>query len=143
MKSIYQRLGEAVEKLTDAGKFKTYREASKDCASVEAQLNCAERLLGAPVKESKPPAKKNNGAGDNGTLLTESARTISEKVDPFAKADGIMYKGLGISEADQRRLKGLPPAGESLTPSQLREFRFLRSINLSESDALKGAKRVA
>jgi hypothetical protein len=102
-------------------------------------------LLAAPVKEAKPPAIKNNGAADNGhEVFTESTKnTITEKVDPFAKGDAILHKAIGLSESDSRRLRGLPPGGETLTASQLREYRFLRSINLSESDALKGAKRVA
>ncbi|MBZ5687217.1 MAG: hypothetical protein LAP86_19520 [Acidobacteriia bacterium] len=148
MRSIYQRLGEAVEKLANAGKSKQYREASKDCMSVEAQLVCAERLLVAPVKESLPPAVKNNGASDNGhiTDLTESARTITESAaaDKWrARSDAVMYKSWGLSESDIRRIKGLPAGGETLTASQLREYRWGLAIKLSEQDSLRLAKKVA
>lgn len=143
MKSIYQRLGEVTEQLAEVGKFTKYVEESANCKSIESKINCAERILKTEVSESKPPIIKHNGAGDNGrgTEFRESAGTIGETA--FAKADEVLFKALGFSETDQRRLKGLPPAGESLTPSQLREFRFLRSIKLSEADALAGAKRVS
>jgi len=147
MKSIYQKLGEAVEQIAKAGKSKQYREASANLLSIEAQLQCAERLLAAPVKESKPPAIKNNGAADNGhvEVLTESAGTITETADAKwrERSDAVMYRSWGLSEADIRRLKGLPSDGTKLTPTQLREWRFLRSANLSESDALRGALKVS
>ena len=138
MKSIYQRLGEATEKLADLGKFKQYTEATKNCTSVEQKLHAAEKLLAAPVKEGEP-ITKHNGAGDNGRI-TESD-TITET--DLGKGDATLYNGLGIPEGDQRRLMGLPPVGTKLTPTQLREFRFLRSIKLSEADALRGALKIA
>lgn len=57
--------------------------------------------------------------------------------------DDFVNELASFSESDARRLRGLPPAGETLTANQLREYRFLRGIRLSESDALKGARRVA
>ena len=132
MKSLYIVLSEALEKMTSKQRDKFY-ESRKSGSPIEVQVNCAEAILAGKVKESAP-ITKHNGAGDNGgELFTESA--ITETADP--------YRGLGFSESDLRRLNGLPPVGENLTASQLREFRFLRSIRLSEADALKGAKKVA
>lgn len=140
MKSLHARLSEVLEKLTSKQRDKFY-ESRKSGDPIEVQVNCAEAILAGKVKESNP-ITKHNGAGDNGRV-TEFTESGNSRITETAKSDAILYKGLGISEADQRRLNGLPPAGESLTANQLREYRFLRSIRLSESDALKGARRVA
>jgi hypothetical protein len=140
MKSIYQRLGEATEKLADLGKFKQYTEAVKNATSVEAKLNAAERILAEPVKEAEPITKNNGRQHNGGELFTESAVGMTETI---RTGDAALYNGLGISEAEQRKLAGLPPVGTKLTSNQLREFRFLRSIKLSEADALRGALKVA
>ena len=59
------------------------------------------------------------------------------------KVNAILAKAMGILEADQRRLKGLPPATDKpLTPGQLREYRFARSIRINEADALRLALKV-
>lgn len=146
MKSLAQKLGELTEKIADKGKWSAYVEAVKNCTSLEAKINAAESVLRTikEVSESRGPITKHNGVADNGhESFTESARRGAMTETTIPTGDAALYKGLGISEADQRRLNGLPPAGESLTPSQLREFRFLRSIRLSEADALKGARKVA
>jgi hypothetical protein len=142
MKSLHTKLNEALEKMTSKQRDKFF-ESRKSGSAVEVQLNCAQAILDGKVKESAP-ITKHNGVGDNGhESFTESARqgAMTETIIP--KSDAALYKGLGISEADQRRLMGLPPAGTNLTATQLREYRFLRSINLSEADALRGAQKVA
>jgi len=145
MESLEGILGRLTEQIADKGKWSAYKEAIKNCKSLESKIAAAESVLRTikEVSESRAPVTKHNGAGDNGReVFTESDHgPITETA--FGKGDAALYKGLGISENDQRRLLGLPPAGESLTPSQLREYRFLRSIRLSESDALKGARRIA
>lgn len=140
MKSLHTQLNEALEKMTSKQRDKFF-ESRKNGSPVEVQLNCAQAILGGKVKESAPIVK-HNGAGDNGRQVFTESDHGSLTETAFAKGDAVLFKSLGISENDQRRLRGLPPAGESLTPSQLREFRFLRSIHISESDALKGARKV-
>jgi hypothetical protein len=139
MLSLEAKLNEALEKMTSKQRDKFY-ESRKSGSAIEVQLNCAEAVLAGKVKESAP-VRKHNGAGDNGReVFTESA-TITETV--FVKGDLALFTGLGISEADQRKLAGLPSDGTKLTPTQLREFRFLRGINLSEADAVRGALRIS
>lgn len=141
MKNLYVRLNEALEKMTSKQRDKFY-ESRSNGAPVEVQLNAAEAILSGKVKESAP-VRKHNGAGDNGhVLFTESdGGRITETP---SKGDEVLFKHLSISESDQRKLNNLPPVGSpNLTPTQLREYRFLRSIRLSESDALKGAQKVA
>lgn len=140
MKSLHTKLNEALEKMTSKQRDKFY-ESRKSGDPVEVQVNCAEAILAGKVKESRDPIRKHNGASDNGESFTESARSgITETA--FSKGDEVLFRSIGISEAESRRLRGLPPAGETLTPSQLREFRFLRSIRLSEADALRLALKV-
>lgn len=139
MKSLHIKLNEALEKMTSKQRDKFYA-SRKSGSAVEVQLNCAEAVLAGKVKEAAP-VTKNNGAVDNGTLITESA--LTETAEPSTKGEEALFKALGFTEAEQRKLKGLPESGTNLTASQLREYRFLRSIRLSESDALKGALRVA
>ncbi|HKV79771.1 MAG TPA: hypothetical protein VJP02_16600 [Candidatus Sulfotelmatobacter sp.] len=141
MESLFGKLGRLVETLTDKGKFKEYREASKSCTLVESKIACAESCL-RTISESRGPISKHNGAGDN--RVTEFRESAGGQItETISKADQTLYASLGISEADQRRVNGLPPAGANLTPSQLRGYRFLRSIKLSENDSLRGALKVA
>jgi hypothetical protein len=143
MKDVYITFSEALATLTPEQK-KLFESKRKPNMTVETQLAVIESIK--PIKESRGPAKKNNGRTDNGgELLTESANnTITETADGKhrAKSDAAMYKALGISEGDSRRLRGLPPGGETLTPAELREYRFGLAINLSEADALRLAKKV-
>ena len=139
MESLEGKLGRLTEQLTDKGVFKKYTEASANCKSLESKVACAESVLRTEVKETRSPITKHNGAGDNGRITESDTITETE----FGKGDAALYKGLGISEADQRKLAGLPSDGTKLTPTQLREFRFLRSINLSEADAVRGALRIS
>jgi hypothetical protein len=139
MESLEGKLGRLTEQLTDAGKWSAYTEASKKCNSLESKIACAESVLRTVVKETRGPITKHNGAGDNGRITESAAITETE----IGKGDAALYKGLGISETDQRKLAGLPSDGTKLTPTQLREFRFLRGINLSEADAVRGALRIS
>jgi hypothetical protein len=127
MLSLEAKLNEALEKMTSKQRDKFY-ESRKSGSPIEIQLNCAEAVLAGKVKESAR-ITKHNGASDNGRI-TESAAITETAYDP-------LYKGLGISETDQRKLAGLPSDGTKLTPAQLREYRFGLSIRLSESDALR------
>jgi hypothetical protein len=141
MLSLEAKLNEALEKMTSKQRDKFY-ESRKSGSPIEVQLNCAEAVLAGKVKESAP-VRKHNGVNDNGGTEFRESAGITEPADIFAKGDGLLYKGLGISEGDQRRLMELPPVGTNLTPTQLREFRFLRGINLSEADAVRGALRIS
>jgi len=143
MKSLYQRLGEAVEKLTDAGKFKEYREASADCTSTESKLNLAEKLLRAPVRESRAPITKHNGAGDNGgELITESLqRPCEESGNPLEKQVKSYMLTCNCTEARARQILGLPPKG--LTRAEAAEYLMSIRFGLSEADALRLCKKTA
>jgi len=145
MKSLHAKLNETIEKMTSKQRDKFY-ESRKNGSPVEVQLNCAEQILAGKVKESSAPITKNNGAGDNGRseLFRESVTLTTEQLKESEfreRGETALFKSLGISDADRRRLKGLPP--ETLTSGQLREWRFLRSIHIGEADALRLAKKVA
>ena len=45
MKSLFQILGESVEKLTDEGKFKQYRERLEPGMSIESKIAVAQKVL--------------------------------------------------------------------------------------------------
>jgi hypothetical protein len=140
MLSLEAKLNEALEKMTSKQRDKFY-ESRKSGSAIEVQLNCAEAVLAGKVKESAP-VRKHNGAGDNGReVFTESA-TITE-TDVIPTGDAAWWRGFGLSENDQRKLANLPPVGTNLTPNQLREYRLLKSIRLSEADAVRGARKVS
>jgi hypothetical protein len=144
MKSLHTKLNEALEQMTSKQRDKFY-ESRKSGAPIEVQVNCAEAILAGKVKESLTPITKHNGVADNGgDWFTESARrgAITEKADPYAAADEIMFKSMNLSESDVRKLKNLPPVGVNLTPTQLREFRLMRSYRISEADAVRLALKV-
>jgi hypothetical protein len=147
MKDVYTVFAEKCAALNAAGKRKQFDERAKNLTSVEAKINCADFVLGTVVKESKPPVTKHNGRTHNGgELFTESAGNFTETSEAeqlSAKSDAILAEAMGISKEDQRRLKGLPPATDKpLTPGQLREYRFARSIRINEADALRLALKV-
>ncbi|HKV79752.1 MAG TPA: hypothetical protein VJP02_16500 [Candidatus Sulfotelmatobacter sp.] len=137
MISLEQKLGALTEQIADKAKWSAYKEASKNCKSLESKIAAAESVL-RTIKESRPNVTKNNGRV---TEFTESAG--GQITETISKADQTLYAGLGISEADQRRINGLPPAGANLTATQLREYRWLRSVRLSENDSLRGAQKVS
>jgi hypothetical protein len=147
MKDVYTVFAEKCAALNAAGKRKQFDERAKNLTSVEAKINCADFVLGTVVKESKPPVTKHNGRTHNGGEVFSESDTFTETGEAnewCAKSDAILAKAMGISEADQRRLKGLPPASDKpLTPGQLREYRFARSIRINEADALRLALKVA
>jgi hypothetical protein len=138
MRSLEAKLNEALEKMTSKQRDKFY-ESRKSGSPIEVQLNCADAVLAGKVKESAP-VRKHNGAGDNGRI-TESANITETDVIPTG--DAAWWRGFGLSENDQRKLAGLPPVGTNLTPNQLREYRLLKSIRLSEADAVRGAQKVS
>ena len=133
MKDIYITFSEALKALTPE-QTKKFNELRKPTMTVETQLAVIESITVAPsVKESRGPITKHNGAGDNGTLFIESARSgMTETVDPHrAKSDKILREALGIPE---------PKQPEGLTSRQMAEYRFGLGIGLSESVALGMAK---
>jgi hypothetical protein len=141
MYKLNESLGTLIKRMNDS-QYRVFSEARRKVpnATHEIQCNIAEQALSGELQTqeaAKRVVAKHNGAA---SWFTESAHGDSfTENDPFAKADALIAESLGLSEADQRRLKGLPSCGTKLTPAQLREWRFLRSIRLSESDALKGA----
>jgi hypothetical protein len=139
-KSIYTILSESIDKMTKQQRDTYYANKPKG-ASVETLINCAQAVLAGKVVSEAAPIVKHNGASDNGTEFRESAG--GQITETITKSDAVLYKSLGISESDQRRLMGLPGENVKLTPNQLREYRFLRSIRLGEADALKGALKVS
>jgi len=143
MKSMHVRLAESIDKMSKAQRDKYYESKPKG-ATVETLVNCAEAVLAGKVKESGA-APKHNGRSDNGgELFTESTTNTPITEQAFAKGDELLMTALGIGLDDQRRLRGLPPASAgNLSAAQLREYRFLRSIRLSESDSVKGALKVS
>lgn len=138
MKDVYTQFNEALAEVDKAGKRKQFDERAKTLTSVESKLNCAKFVLG--VKESTP-IKKNNGRSSE--EFTESAGNRTKAEQFREQSDALMYKALGVSEADQRRLRNLPPVGTNLNSKQLREFRFLRGCRIDEADAVRLALKVA
>lgn len=144
MKSLHAKLSELLEKMTPQLREKFYKNRRAG-SPIETQVNCAEAILRHPNGDTREsaPITKHNGAGDNGRV-SEFTESGNGALSVTAKSDEILFKSLGFSEADQRTLKNLPPVGSpTLTASQLREYRWGRSIRLSESDALKLALKVA
>jgi hypothetical protein len=139
MQDIYTQFNEALAEVDKAGKRKQFDERAKTLTSVESKLNCAKFVLG--VKESTPRIPKNNGRSSE--ELTESAGNRAKAEQIKEQSDTLMYRALGISEADQRRLRNLPPVGTNLNTKQLREFRFLRGCRIDEADAVRLALKVA
>jgi hypothetical protein len=133
MKSLFQILGESVEKLTDQGKFKQYRERLEPGMSIESKIAVAQRVL-KEVSESNRYVQKHNGAADNGHQeFRESAdfrETDSQKLRK--KNDRLLREALGIPE---------PKEPEGLSRCQLAEYQFGRSIGLSEAAALSLCKQ--
>ena len=144
MKSLHTKLSEALEKMTSKQRDKFY-ESRKSSDPIEVQVNCAEAILAGKVKEAAHTITKHNGAGDNGgEVFTESGNSETSQAKKFVeRSNAILRKGLGLSEADCRRLDGLPPVDANLTPTQLREYRWCRTCNISEADSLRLARKVA
>jgi hypothetical protein len=139
MKDIYTQFNEALAEVDKAGKRKQFDERSAHLTSVEAKINCAKFVLG--VKESTPRIPKNNGRYSE--EFTESAGNRAKAEQIKEHSDALMYKAMGVSEADQRRLRNLPPVGTNLNTKQLREFRFLRGCRIDEADAVRLALKVS
>jgi hypothetical protein len=140
MKSIYQTLGEVTEKLADAGKFKKYLAASANCTSIESKIACAESILRSEViKEVRGPITKHNGAGDNRSELFTESHSGGESTNPReAQVKGYMAT-CHISEAEARKVLGLPPAG--LTRKQRAEYLMAVASGINESKALELCKK--
>jgi len=143
MKDIYTQYNVVLAEVDEAGKRQQFDERSAHLTSVEAKLNCARFVLGVKaVKESTARITKKNGGAE---WFTESAgsQNLSEAKQLREKSDEVLYKGMGLNEADKRKLKNLPPVGVTLTSTQLREFRHLRSYRINEVDAVRLALKVA
>ncbi len=52
MKSIENKLNEALKALDKAGKRKQFDEASKSLTAIETKLNCAEEILGTKISDT-------------------------------------------------------------------------------------------
>ena len=112
MIDIYAKYNQSLGALDQAGKRERFEEKAKSLTSIEAKLNLAESLLG--VKESARYIAKKNGAGHNGhEEIRESAERITEvKARQRREAsDKALWNAMGISEADQRKLRGDAPGG--------------------------------
>lgn len=142
MKQLYTVLAESLEKMTSPQRSKFFERRPKH-ASCEVLINLAESILGGKVTESEP-IKKNNGRADNGhTVFTES----DEQPDVLAKAHNLCNKYMTLhklSEADARRVVGLPLATREqtkLTEQQYRYFELGVLAGRSERDALASARQ--
>lgn len=147
MKSIETKFQEAFEALTKADRTKEFKKKVTPQHTIEAKLHIAESILKDVGVVRAVEVRKHNGAGDNGTLITESANNFSEgytqtSVKPFAKLDRMLaddsLKRGEITEAEHRKLCGVPPAEfDKLNESQKKEFNLARLIGFNESDCLK------
>jgi hypothetical protein len=145
MKSIEVKFSEACEALKKANKFDKFREACPIGSTIEAQLNCAEAVLSGKVQEAEAAKRyvvKHNGASDNGHLFTESAGmelsadevTALNNIEAQIKSTMILSR---ISEADARRVLGLPPVEiVKLGRHAVADYSAARSLGFSEADAI-------
>jgi len=169
MKSLETRFAESMDALRKAGRMKQFdeklkpiketAEASGKKVAIEVQLNCADAVLkdAGIVRESRPPIRMHNGAGDNfveGNPLGQKVEEFRENSNSFSPgfikettnifaegdkviADWMLQKGK-ITEAEHRKMTGQKPeAYEKLTEQQRKEFDFARAIGLNETDAFK------
>jgi hypothetical protein len=131
MKSVEIKFNEALEALRKAGKLETFNEKSAQSATIETKLNLAEAIL----KESRV-IRKHNGAADNG------GQTFSEgfvkEPDP-REALLKSYIATGVSEAEARKIVGLPKSKAEqlkLNPIEFRQFSAYLAGGMKEAEAL-------
>lgn len=163
MKSLYNKLAEALEALDKAGKRKQFDEKVRIEMTTETRLNLAESILGEKISnkyESAAPIKKNNGAGDTyvegnpfrpveefrengsrnagGTTITETDPKITERRKLMVES---VADSMGCSKKEARAFLGLPPKKpkgyKDLSEGQKKEFDFARAIGISEDDAFR------
>jgi hypothetical protein len=144
MKSIEVKFSEACEALKKANKFDKFREACPIGSTIEAQLNAAEAVLSGKVQEAEAAKRyvvKHNGAADNGHLFTESAMELTaDEVTALNNTEAQIKSTMlmsGISEADARRVMGLPPVEiAKLGRHAIADYSAARSMGFSEADAV-------
>jgi hypothetical protein len=149
MKSIEVKFSEACEALKKANKFDKFREACPIGSTIEAQLNAAEAVLSGKVQEAEAARRyvvKHNGAADNGHLFTESAgmELSADEVTTLQNTEAQIKSYMltcNISEADARRVMGLPPVEiTKLGRHAVADYTCARAMGLSEADAVVAVK---
>jgi len=131
MKSIEVMFNEALEALRKAGKLDKFTEKSAQSATIETKLNLAEALL----KESRI-IRKHNGIADNGgPTFTEAFVKEPDPREALIKS----YMATGVSEAEARKIVGLPKSKAEqlkLNPVEYRQFSAYVAGGMSEAQAL-------
>ncbi len=169
MISTEEKFACVCEALKSKGDFAKFTERSKTITGVEAKLNCALVVLKetAGIVECTTPegkwdlklatkesftesgrVKKNNGVLDTfveGDPLRETPRFSYEAVDGNvslrSKTDRLLCESLGFTKEQTNKVCGAPDnMPDDLTEGQREEFRFCRSIGISEADALRVVK---
>jgi hypothetical protein len=161
MQSCFQKIAEATDKLSPA-QFTQFKEARQLAASrvghslpAEVTLNILNSVLKGD-NTHRESVKKNNGAADNGRVseFRESASGGDggerSETDPIlAEAYKLCeqyVKFHGLSEADARKVVGLPQKKRSetqLSEAAYRVFCKLTMAGKSERDALATAAQTA
>lgn len=155
MKSIEQKFNEALDELRKKGKLNKFNEifpydptGNSLKPSIEVQLNCAEALLSGKVEEAeraKRYVRKHNGAADNGhETFTESAWSeYQESTNDPREAQVKSYMATSrISEADARKVLGLPPKEiVVLGAHAVAEYHSAKRMRFCEADCIRLAKQ--
>jgi hypothetical protein len=127
--AVLKETAKIVEGTTAEGKWDLVYQASK------------------PITESDKPIKKNNGAEDTfvegdpfaGQRSTSFSYELNEAdSDPYAKGDRLICEALKLTPEQTRKVLKLDDAMPAdLNEGQRQEWRFARSIGISESDCTK------
>lgn len=166
MMSNEEKLSAVIEALKAKGGFSTFTEKSKTLTGIEAKLNCALAVLKETAgiaeftneagkwdlrfEEKAAPVivKKNNGALDTfveSNPLREQQGFAYEVVneagahDPFAAGDKMICESLKLSPEETKRVLNQrdDTVPDGLTEGQREEYKFARSIGISEADCLR------
>jgi hypothetical protein len=138
------KLNECIAKLEKARAYNTFRDkriaAFKEAGHplpIKETLQLAESVL----EKATRYVEKHNGRSDNETF-TESGwseyQNLDESTDPRELQVKNYMLTCNISEADARKVLGLPPKG--LSRKQLAEYLTAVSCGISEADALRLCK---
>ena len=135
MKSIEVRFNEAMAALKKADRMKRFDDASKACKTIEAKLRAAEAVL------AESGVVRSDATGNQEFRESFSEGYRAGHFDP-RKLQIKSYMAMGLSEADARKVLGLPPAEiEALGRTVVNDYVFARASGVSESLAIEIAKK--